>query len=90
MEWFHYVLLAVLPAVAAFLGGALLKGAIVVKEHIEDMELIKELMEALADKNNPLTPDEFRDKIEELKVEFGETKEAWTEFINEIKDLVRR
>jgi len=90
MEWFHYVLLGLIPAIAAFLGGICLKGAIVVKEHIEDMELIKKLIEALADKNNPLTPDEFQDRMEKLRIEFGETKEAWIEFIKEIKELTRR
>ena len=90
MEWFHYVLLALLPAIATFIGGICLKAAMVVKEHIEDMEMIKELMETLADKDNPLTPDEFKDRIEKLRVEFGETKEAWEEFIKEIKDLIRR
>lgn len=89
MEWLHYVLLGVLPAIAAFAGGIVLKGARVVKEHTEDMQLVEDLMKALADKDNPITPDEFREKIEKLRIELGETQEAWRIFIDEIKKIVQ-
>jgi len=90
MEWLNYILLAVLPAIAAFAGGILLKASLVVKEHIEDQNLIKELMNKLADKENPMTPQEFKEAMEKIQKEFGETKEAWKEFINEIKRRIAR
>jgi len=89
MEW-SYVLLIVIPAIAGLFGGIVLKGAKVVQEHVEDQQLIKELLERLADKEDPLTPEEFRDKLEAIRLEYGETKEAWMALIAAIKDYAQK
>ena len=90
MEWIQYVLLGLIPAVAAFLGGVCLAAAMVAKEHIEDFALLKKLAEDLANKDNPLTPAELQVRIEKIKIELGESKAAWKKLIEEFKELTRR
>lgn len=89
MDWYYYILLALLPAIAAFGGGIVMAAAKVAQEHIEDHELLKKLFERLADKEDPLTPEEFMKMMADLKREFGESKQAWIELWGKIRELVK-
>lgn len=88
MDWYYYVLLAVIPAIAGFAGGIVRKAAKVAQEHIEDNQLLKALFERLADEEDILTPKEFKEMMDSLKREFGESKQAWVELWKGIKALL--
>lgn len=90
MDWFYYALLGVLPAIAAFGGGIAIAIAKVCQEHIEDHQLLKNLFERLADESDPLTPEEFRQRMKDLKREYGESKEAWKKLWEEIRNITQK
>ena len=90
MEWIHYVLLGLIPAIAAFGGTIVVAAAKVWREHQEDMQLLEEFSLKLADEEDPLTPEEFKEMVLQIKREFGESKEAWKELWLEIKKAVQQ